>query len=81
MSESWMSASLPKKEKQDIYIKKKKYFFFIKNGISPGIIILITVKWILNTIMLDSKVSNSYTVWVYSLTEDLYTYLKNNFSS
>ena len=75
MSESWMSASLPKKEKQDIYIKKKKYFFFIKNGISPGIIILITVKWILNTIMLDSKVSNSYTVWVYSLTEDLGIYL------
>ena len=81
MSESWMSASLPQEEKQEIYIKKKKYFFFIKNGISPGIIILITVKWILNTIMLDSKVSNSYTVWVYSLTEDLYTYLKNNFSS
>ena len=61
MSESWMSASLPKQEKQDIYIKKE-YFFFIKNGISPGIIILITVKWMLNIIMLDSKISNSYTV-------------------
>lgn len=81
-----MSASLPKKEKQDIYLKKKKYFFFIKNGLSPGIIILITVKLaksneysILDTIKLDSKISNSYTV--YSLTVYLYTYQKNNFSS
>ena len=49
MSESWMSASLPQEEKQEIYIKKDKYFFFIQNWMSPSMIILITVKWILNT--------------------------------
>ena len=45
MSESWMSASLPQEEKQEIYIKRISIFFTSKIECHP--VILITVKWIL----------------------------------